>query len=474
MKQKYLIFIGILVLVFLAGTFVYPDYFDKGVDFLNTKVAFKIPHFWTRPFRLGLDLQGGVSLTYEADLSTIGDRNKTEVMAGLRDIIERRVNILGVTEPLVQVVGENRLLVELAGVKNVDEAIRMIGETPYLEFLEQRAEEETNTILDKIKELEEKNLEEMQKVEDWQIAFQNPYFKPTELTGKYLSKTTVIFDQTSYKPTIQLQFDDEGAELFEQITERNIKKPLAIFLDSMSIVDTNGDGKIDINDLYAPIVQDKISGGKAVITGDMSIQRANEIVKRLNSGALPVKIGEPISQTIVGPTLGKESLQKSLWAGLVGLLAVVVFIIIVYRGSGVVASLSLTIYIILILALFKLIPVTLTLAGIGGFILSIGMAVDANVLIFSRMKEELRDGKIFSQSITDGFKRAWPSIRDGNLTTIIVAFIFFFLGTSFIKGFALTLSIGIVISVFSAIVITRNLLRLFEGTRLERWRWLWA
>jgi len=473
-KQKYLIFIGILVLVFLAGTFVYPDYFDKGVDFLNTKVAFKIPHFWTRPFRLGLDLQGGVSLTYEADLSTIGDRNKTEVMAGLRDIIERRVNILGVTEPLVQVVGENRLLVELAGVKNVDEAIRMIGETPYLEFLEQRAEEETNTILDKIKELEEKNLEEMQKVEDWQIAFQNPYFKPTELTGKYLSKTTVIFDQTSYKPTIQLQFDDEGAELFEQITERNIKKPLAIFLDSMSIVDTNGDGKIDINDLYAPIVQDKISGGKAVITGDMSIQRANEIVKRLNSGALPVKIGEPISQTIVGPTLGKESLQKSLWAGLVGLLAVVVFIIIVYRGSGVVASLSLTIYIILILALFKLIPVTLTLAGIGGFILSIGMAVDANVLIFSRMKEELRDGKIFSQSITDGFKRAWPSIRDGNLTTIIVAFIFFFLGTSFIKGFALTLSIGIVISVFSAIVITRNLLRLFEGTRLERWRWLWA
>lgn len=440
---------------------------------MNKEAGFLIPHFWTRPFRLGLDLQGGVSLIYEADLSSIGDKSKSEVMAGLRDVIERRINLFGVTEPLIQVAGENRLIVELAGIKDVGEAIKMIGETPYLEFLEQRTEEETKTILDKQTEIQGKTFEEMQKVKDWQIALQNPYFKPTELTGKYLKNSQVTFDQTSFKPTIQLQFNDEGAKLFEEITERNIQKPLAIFLDGMSIVDTDGDGKITASDLYAPIVQDKISGGKAVITGEMSTQKANEIVRRLNSGALPVKIGDPISQTTVGPTLGQASLQKSLWAGIYGLIAVVIFMIIIYRFPGVLASLALAIYVVLVLALFKLIPVTLTLAGIGGFILSIGMAVDANVLIFSRMKEELKDGKTFGQSITDGFKRAWPSIRDGNLTTLIVAFIFFFLGTSFIKGFALTLSIGIILSMFSAIVITRNLFRLFEGTRMERWRWMW-
>jgi len=422
---------------------------------------------------LGLDLQGGVSLIYEADLSNIGDRNKAEVMVGLRDVIERRINLFGVTEPLVQVSGENRLIVELAGVKDVDEAIKMIGETPYLEFLELRTETETQEILDKQKEIEGKSLEEMQKIKDWQIAFQNPYLKPTELTGKYLKKADVSFNQTSYKPTIQLQFNDEGAKLFEQITERNIQKPLAIFLDGQSIVDTDGDGEITVQDIYAPIVQDKISGGKAVITGDMSTQRANEIVRRLNSGALPVKIGEPISQMIVGPTLGAKSLQKSLWAGLLGFLAVIIFMTLVYRFPGVLASLALIIYVAIILALFKLIPVTLTLAGIGGFILSIGIAVDANVLIFSRMKEELREEKTLNQSIADGFKRAWPSIRDGNLTTILVAFIFFFLGSSFIKGFALTLSIGIVVSMFSAVVITRNFMKLFESTKLEKWRWFW-
>ena len=473
MKRKILISIAILLPAFLAGNFVYPDYFNKGVDFLNSKVAFKIPYFWTKPFRLGLDLQGGVSLIYEADLSNIGDRSKTEVMAGLRDVIERRVNLFGVTEPLVQVSGENRLIVELAGIKDVSEAIKMIGETPYLEFLEQRTEEETQQILDKIKEVQGKTYEEIQGVENWELALQNPYFKPTELTGRYLKSAKVVFNQTSYKPIIQLQFDDEGAKLFEEITERNIQKPLAIFLDGVSIVDTDGDGKITAEDLYAPIVQDKISGGKAVITGDMSTQRANEIVRRLNSGALPVKIGEPISQTTVGPTLGVKSLQKSLWAGVLGFASVIIFMLVVYRFSGFLASLALIIYVILVLAIFKLVPVTLTLAGIGGFILSIGMAVDANVLIFARMREEIKEGKTFGQSITDGFKRAWPSIRDGNFTTLIVAFIFFFLGTSFIKGFALTLSIGVVISMFSAIVITRFFLKLFEGTRLEKIKWLW-
>ncbi|MFA5878457.1 MAG: protein translocase subunit SecD [Candidatus Staskawiczbacteria bacterium] len=472
MQQKYYIFIGILVLAFLAGNFVYPNYFNKGVDFLNAKFSQSLPHFWVTPFRLGLDLQGGVSLVYEADLTSIGDRSKADAMAGLRDVIERRVNLFGVTEPLIQVRGENRLIVELAGVKDVSEAIRMIGETPYLEFLEERTAEETQKIIDKINEIEGKSMEEIQKVADWQLAFQNPYYTPTELTGKYLKSAQVIFDSTSYKPTIQLQFDEEGAKIFEQVTERNVNKSIAIFLDGMSIVDTDGDGKITASDMYAPNVEEKISGGKAVITGNMSTQKANEIVRRLNSGALPVKIGEPISQQTVGPTLGKDSLDKSLLAGIYGLLAVVIFMIIFYRFPGLLASIALVIYVAIALSLFKLIPVTLTLAGIGGFILSIGMAVDANILIFARMREEIRAGKPVSVSIQEGFKRAWPSIRDSNFNSLIVCAILFIIATSFIKGFALTLGIGILVSMFSAIFITRILLLIFVGPRLEKHKWL--
>lgn len=472
MKQKYSILIAILILTFLAGNFVYPDYLNKGIDYLNKIVAFDIPHFWTKPFRLGLDLQGGVSLIYEADLNNIGDRNKAEVMAGLRDVIERRINLFGVTEPLVQVSGENRLIVELAGVKDVGEAIKMIGETPYLEFLEQRTEEETKVILDKIKEVEGKTMEEIQKIENWQTAFQNPYFKPTELTGKYLKKADVTFDQTSYKPEIQLQFDDEGAKLFETITERNINKPLAIFLDGVSIIDTDGDGQITAQDIYAPIVQNKIPGGKAVITGNMSTQKANEIVRRLNSGALPVKIGEPISQTTIGPTLGVESLQRSLWAGLYGLLAIIIFLVVFYRLSGLFSAFSLIIYVVLMLALVKLFSVTLTLAGIAGFVLSMGMAVDANILIFSRMKEEIKGGKTFGQSITDGLKRAWPSVRDGNFTTILIGLILFFFGTSFVKGFSLTLILGNIIGMFTSIFITNWFFKIFSSEKMPKWLWL--
>ena len=406
MNQKYFIFIAVIVLAFLAGNFVYPNYFDKSTDFLNGKFSWQLPHFWSKPYVLGLDLQGGVNLTYQADLSNAQD--KAIAMQGLRDIIERRVNLFGVSEPVVQIQGQDRLVVELPGVKNVKEAIDMIGQTPYLEFYEMRTEEETQKILDKIKEVEGKKPEEIEKIKDWQLAMQNPYIQPTELTGQYLSKATVNFDQTTYRPQIDLQFNSEGEKLFEKITERNVQKPLAIFLDGASIVDTSGDSKIDNNDLYAPIVQAKITGGKAVITGNMDVKKANEITRRLNSGALPVKIGHPISQQTVGPTLGTVSLQKSLWAGIYGLLAVMAFMIIFYRLPGLLASMALVIYVALTLSLFKLIPVTLTLAGIGGFILSIGMAVDANILIFARMKEEIKQGKSLAQSIGEGFSRAWP------------------------------------------------------------------
>lgn len=472
MQKKYIIFIAVAVLAIVAGIFVYPNYYNASVDALNSKFSWQVPHFWSKPYVLGLDLQGGVNLIYQADLSTVTD--KAESMAGLRDVIERRVNLFGVSEPVVQIQGSDRLLVELPGVKDVAQAIAMIGQTPYLEFDEARSEAESKPILDKIKEVQaaqEKN-QDIQKIKDWQLAFQNPYIKPTELTGKYLSKAVVVFDQTTYKPQIQLTFNAEGAKIFEQVTERNLNKPLAILLDGFSIIDTSGDNIIDANDLYAPIIQDKITGGTAVITGNMSAQTANNIASRLNSGALPVKIGSPISQESVGPTLGTTSLNKSLLAGIYGLLAVVLFMIIFYRLPGLLASVALMVYVVITLAIFKLVPVTLTLAGIGGFILSIGMAVDANILIFARMKEELKEGKSLQTAIQEGFDRAWPSIRDSNLNSLIVCAILFIFSTSFIKGFALTLSLGILVSLFSAIFVTRILLTVFLGQWTKKAKWL--
>jgi len=460
-KNIHLILIGIIVLAFLAGNLSYPKYLNQGINFLNGKLKLNIPHFWDVPFKLGLDLQGGTHLLYEADLSNIEKEDYSSAMQGLRDIIERRVNFFGVAEPVVQTqetAGHHRLVVELAGIKEPAEAIRMIGQTPFLEFREQRTEEETRIILDKQKELEGLTYEEAQKIENWELALEDPYFISTTLTGKYLERADLNFNQQTGVPLISLQFNDEGAEIFEQLTSQNVGKILAIYIDGIPI--------------SSPVVQEAISGGKAQITGDFTVEEAKELVRNLNAGALPVPI-KLISQQTVGPTLGAISLEKSLKAGMFGFLAIIIFLIIFYRFPGFLASLALGIYIALILSLFKLIPVTLTLAGIGGFILSIGMAVDANILIFSRMREELKEEKSFAIALEEGFRRSWSSIRDGNLTTLIVALILFGLGTSFIKGFALTLSIGILLSMFSAIFITRNLLRLFAGTRFEKWGWLW-
>ncbi|MBA7634397.1 Protein translocase subunit SecDF [subsurface metagenome] len=467
-RRVYITVLAIFIVAFLAGNLDYPQ-------------LLKIPFFPDIPFKLGLDLQGGTHLIYEADLSNIDEKDKGQKMEVLRDVIEKRVNWYGVAEPVIQIQGENRLVVELAGVKDIGEAIKMIGETPYLEFREVLSEEEKQEamkdisdeqISEAIESFKQQTGQEISREELLQ-ALTSGLFKPTELTGEYLKEAEVSFNQTTYQPQISLKFKEEGVKLFEEITARNIGKPLAIFLDQKSIIDTDGDGEITDNDLYAPIVQEKIPRGEAVITGEMDIVRAKEIVKRLNWGALPVKIGEPISQQSVGPTLGNISLEKSLRAGIFGLIGVILFLIIFYRLPGLLASLALAIYVALMLALFKIIPVTLTLAGIGGFILSIGMAIDANILIFSRFREELKEGKSFLMAVEEGFKRAWPSIRDGNLTTLIVALILFSFGTSFVKGFALTLTIGILMSMVSAIIITKNFLKCFVATRLERVKFLW-
>ncbi len=446
-KRTTTTFILILVLAFLAGTLSYPNYFNNGIDFIKSKTGISFPHFPEKPFKLGLDLQGGTHLVYQADLSNIETGKYGSAMQGLRDIIERRVNLFGVQEPVVQTekTGDHyRLIVELAGIKDPAQAIKMIGETPFLEFKKARSEEETERILSE--------------TEEGEIPLEDPYFKSTELTGQYLEKAEMVFNQTTGQPLITLTFDDRGAEVFERLTEENVGKVLAIYIDGVPI--------------STPVVQDKITGGEAQITGDFTIQEAKELARNLNAGALPVPI-ELVSQQSVGPTLGSNSLEKSLGAGLYGFLAVIIFLVIFYRLPGLLASLALAIYIAIILSLFKLIPVTLTLAGIGGFILSIGMAVDANVLIFSRIKEELKKDQSFSVALEEGFRRSWPSIRDGNITTLIVALILFWFGTSFIKGFAFTLSIGILVSMFSAIFITQTLLRMIAKTSITKFKKLW-
>ncbi len=454
-KNVYIIVIVIFLLAFLAANFCYSKYWNN-FQFSIFNFRIKLPPLPEVPFKLGLDLQGGVHLLYQADLSNIEEKEKSNAMAGLRDVIERRVNFFGVKEPMVQVQGE-RLIVELAGVVDPEEAIRQIGKTPFLEFRELKPEEEVNKIKAKQEELKGKKPEEFQNIENWQLAFEEP-FKPTNLTGRYLKKAKLSFDQTTYKPLVSLEFNDEGAKIFEELTEKNVGKQLAIYIDNSLI--------------SAPVVQEKISGGKAQISGRFTVREAKELARNLNAGALPVPI-KLISQQRVGPILGKISLEQSLKAGLLGFLAVILFMIIFYRLPGVISAFALLIYISFLLTLFKLVPVTLTLAGVAGFILSIGMAVDANVLIFARMREELREGKTFSIALEEGFRRAWPSIRDGNLTTLIVTAILFGFGTSFIKGFALTLALGILMSMFSAIFLTKNFLKIFEETKLEILNWLW-
>jgi len=436
-KKVYITVSAIFILAFLAGNLVYPK-------FLN------LPYLPNIPFKLGLDLQGGIHLVYEADMSGIEAQEYGSSLQGLRDVIERRVNLFGVKEPTVQTQesgDKHRLIVELAGIDDPSKAIEMIGQTPYLEFKEYKANYQE--IIDKNTELVNNGGEEIQ--------LEDP-FQPTSLTGKYLKKAELTFDQTTYQPLVSLQFDDEGAKIFEELTARNIGKPLAIYIDGIPI--------------SAPTVQEKISQGNAQISGRFTLEEAKTLARNLNAGALPVPI-TLISQETVGPALGKISLEKSLQAGIWGLIAVVIFMTIFYRLPGLLASLALLIYAILNLVLFKTIPVTLTLAGIGGFLLSIGMAVDGNILIFSRMKEELRQGKTLAVAVEEGFRRAWPAIWDGNFTLLIVAVILFSFGTSFVKGFAFTVIIGTLLSMFSAIIITKSFLRCLIGTALEKAKFLW-
>ncbi|MBL7045827.1 MAG: protein translocase subunit SecD [Parcubacteria group bacterium] len=389
-------------------------------------------------FKYGLDLAGGTHLIYRADTSSVAEEDIRESMSALRDVIERRVNLFGVSEPIVQVerggrlagVIEERLLVELPGITNTAEAVRLIGETPVLEF----------RLLRKDVDLPEDPIE-VNKLDADSI------FLPAELTGRYLERASLSFGQgssgLSNEAIVVLEFNSEGAELFGKITRENVGEVLAIFLDGVPI--------------STPVIQSEITGGSATITGNFAPEEGRELVRNLNFGALPLPI-ELISTQSIGASLGGEALERGIFSGIVGLIGVAIFMALWYRVPGLVAVVSLSIYIAIMLAIFKIVPVTLTAAGVAGFILSIGLAVDANVLIFERMKEELKEGKGTQDSIKDGFKRAWFSIRDGNSSSIITAIILFWLGTSLIKGFALTFGIGVIVSMVSAITVSRTFL----------------
>jgi protein-export membrane protein SecD len=503
-------------------------------------------------YRLGLDLLGGAQLTYDADLSQIPLNERKDALEGARDVIERRVdkniNYLGVSEPIIRTVmagDQPRISIELAGVYDVNSAIKMIGETPLLEFKEQNPNAVTLTA-EQQKQLDDLNLEVrakavevLQKVkagEDFatlarqysedliskddgglyervtknqfiEQEFNDQIFNKlqvgelaqdlvktdfgyhiikkegetgvgderqidvrhilfltktpadigladeaewinTKLSGKNLKKARVETDQFGITPQVSLEFDNEGGQLFAEITGRNVGKPVAIFLDGEPIT--------------IPTVNEPILDGQAVISGTFTPEEAKQLAQRLNNGALPIPV-KLISQTTVGATLGKASVEKSIIAGLWGLLIVALFMVLYYRLSGVLSVVALIIYAAVVMALFKIFNVTLTMAGITGFILSIGMAVDANILIFERMKEELKFGRDLPKAVEEGFKRAWTSIRDSNISSLITCGILFWFGSSIVRGFAFTLAIGVVVSMFSAIIVSKQLLLLTIG-----------
>lgn len=648
----------LLALFLVTGSIGYSDPTNWLIGQVNGLAGTRIPTV-TIPFSLGLDLQGGTRLEYEANLSTVAPGEREEAMNGVRDVIERRVNTLGVSEPLIQVVqaGESwRITAELAGISDINQAIRLIGETPILEFKEpsnearrpmteeeqaqlkeknreeraraeviladarkpgidfttlvsEKTENETRkasggdmgfvrgqeeadallaaaiaaqpgTVLEqvfetsrsyvvarveeirdtkeilakhllisyqgaqggfstftkeearaKIEVLKEQatpeNFEELvkqnsqepgaiesggdlgwfgpgamvQSFEDaalaqdagtisdivetefgfhliWKqdertvkdarvsaieirktiagdIVPPPDLWKSTALTGQHLESARLDFDQQFGTALVALQFDKEGGELFAEITKRNVGKQVAIFLDGQLISD--------------PVVQTEILGGRAVITGSGNVEESKLLARRLQAGALPVPINL-IAQQTVGPTLGADSIKASLIAGLVGFALVALYMILFYRLSGLVAVLALALYVALAATAFKLIPITLTLSGVAGFILSIGIAVDANVLVFERLKEELREeGRSLAMALEDSFKRAWPSIRDGHVTLLISCAVLFWFSSSVIKGFALTLAVGTILSLFTAVVSTRTILRWTASTRAGTW-----
>lgn len=405
----------LILLGFFVGFFVYKSEVSNAGLLKN------------HPFKLGLDLNGGTHLVYQADTSKAKSDDVRESMEALRSTIETRINAFGIAEPLVQVEESNiegnrveKLVVELPGVTDTEKAIALIGATPLLEFKLEKEGVSTST-----------PIQEM--------------FSDSGLTGEFLEKARLEFNQTTSQAVVSLEFNEQGKDLFAKITRESIGKTLAIFLDGVPI--------------SIPVIREEIKDGKAQISGNFTPDEAKKLVRDLNYGALPLPISLVGTQTI-GASLGEGAIKASVKSGFISFIVIAIFLIVWYRVPGLIATIALAIYTALNLFIFKMFGVTLTSAGLAGFILSLGMAVDANILIFERMKEELRKGLTLPEAIKEGFARAWLSIRDSNLSSIITAIILFYSATSsIIKGFALVFFIGVVVSMFTAITVTRNLLK---------------
>lgn len=390
----------------------------------------------------GLDIKGGVQVILDTDMSKIEDADKPSALESLKDVVGRRIDLFGVSEVSIKTLQNNnqyRLSIELPGVTDSKQAIELIGETANLQFAYPVFSESASAT-------EEANL----------IGF-----NPSSLTGSDLKRAQVTFQTEDSLPAVAIEFNDEGTKKFAQITKENIGKPLAILLDGFPIT--------------MPNIEAEIPNGNAIISGNFSLDEAKELSIKLNAGALPVPV-KVLSQKNIPATLGQESVQKSLMAGGIGLLMVVVFMILNYGKMGIISAVSLTLYGLFTITIYKIFGVVLSLPGIAGFLLSVGMAVDSNILIFERYKEEIRSGRQWQVALELAFGRAWDSIKDANTATIITGFILFnplnwpFLNTSgAVKGFALTLILGILISLFTGIVVSRTLLRLFyKGKSLNQ------
>ncbi len=369
-------------------------------------------------FRQGLDLQGGLHVRFEARPAA-GQELRDGDMEAVRQIIENRVNALGVAEPLIQVEGANRLIVELPGAENPDDAIRLFRQTGRLLILNTGSQFVPEGI----------TLE--------------PAPEQTVLTGRDLADARVGFDEFG-APRIEFDLRPDAADRFEAYTAAHIGEVLTITVDDVVVSSAS----------IAAAIREQ-----GVIRGSFTPEQARTVAIQLRYGALPVPL-EVVENLTVRPTLGRASLEASLRAGVVGAVLVLIFMVVVYRLPGVVAAAALVVYACIVFAVFKLVPVTLTLSGLAGFILSVGVAVDANILIFERTREELRAGRVLRGAVESGFNRAWPSIRDSNISTLIICAVLFGLGSGGVRGFAITLAIGVVVSMFSAITVSRNLLRL--------------
>lgn len=385
------------------------------------------------PLKKGLDIQGGMQVVLSADMSNIPTNDQATAIESAKNVIARRVDLYGISEPLIQtskVGGQHRLIVELPGVTDETQALALVGKTAELDFRLEATDTSDATM---------------------SAMMYLGSFQPTGITGKQLKKASVDFDSQTGRPIISLMFDEEGTRIFSQVTTDHTNETLAIFVDGIPVT--------------MPRISTPILDGRAIITGDFTVESARQLAIQLNAGALPVPI-TVLEQKNIGASIGEASVQQSVRAGLIGLFIVAVFMIITYGFRGLVATIALLVYSALTIAIYKLMGVTLTLPGIAGLLLSIGMAVDANILIFERMKEEQRVGQPLERAMELGFGRAWDSIKDANFATIMTSLVlinplnFSFLNSSgLVRGFGITLLIGVLISLFTGVVVSRTLLR---------------